>query len=631
MKAIITSCWMEAKISFTRDFLLIFIYSLAIFFEKFTDFPFQAETVESFTPVSELSMILVSCCIFLAVFCRSIFRDLDDREYYNQHPLNYQQHFIGKCIYISLVFVVISLIDFVIPLIRNIYYSSSLVTYSFSNLLDSLIFDLSSGLYMAGLLLFASLFRPFHYALLIILVSAIFYLGETWPSIKPLLPAFSIKPTSPLPYLFFVPIYWLLGMIIFNQRMVLAPKKKTSLIIKKLAWLKKIHISKWIPIAITATLVMIIFRTASEQIDVETSPFESARAELAQSVYRIKNQTSLNSEYFSFKFQKHNQWIFEELSNYADSEWKSLHKEFSIPFNEEDIYMIDVFIKASQQHQLGSTRGSFVILNADAINASANKKQTLKKTFRHELAHVLINQLSQYQFSIRTDILGGFLHEGLATLVEHNWNPNDENSIKEAALHFKTFDQTLFEILPKSGYFSQYDYRLNYTLGYVFWGEFVKLYGQQKVQYFLSTLGSYDEEENQFSGISFLFHKANLANIDLYKVFHKSRMTLESSYTKLDTPIATDTKQLKDFKAARLDKDKLLIPYQFINPANVYCLFRKKESLDIENQPLQEKDYSGRKGGLCKIPQETADEVQLIIRFKNQINFYSPWIDVPES
>lgn len=630
MKTILTSFWMEARISFTRDFLLIFLYTLTIFFEKITDFPFQIEIIEKFGPSSELSMILISCCIFLAIFCRTIFRDLDDREYYSQHPLNYRQHFFGKYIYICVIFVLISSIDLLIPLLRDIYYSSSLVAYDFSDLLDALAYDLSTGLYMAGLLLFVSLFRPFHYAFLIATVSAVFYLAQTWPYIKDWLPIFTLERSKLLPYLLYSPIFCLLGMILFEHRMTLAPKQKKAFF-KKLSWVKKAHPLKWVPTLIMLMMVGLIFRLVGNQIDLESSPFESARTEFMQSVRQIKNQTSLPSEYFSFKFQKDNQWIFEELSKYADKEWEMLHKEFSIPFKKEDQYQISVFIKASQKHQLGSTRGSFIVINAETLNASANKKSALKRTFRHELAHVLINHLSQYQFSIRRNILSSFLHEGLATLVDHNWDPNDKKLIEEAALHFKTYDQSFFEMLPKLGYFSPYDYRLNYSLGYVFWAEFVKLYGQKSVKTFLNQLGKYDEEESQFEGISFLFHKSNLAKIDLYKAFHASKLKLDASYKTFDPSIKMETKRLKHFKAARLNKNEILIPYPFTTANRVHCLFRKRGSLlDEEEAIFQQKEFSGRKGGICTLPKENMNEVQLLIRLKNELIFYSPWIAVPE-
>ncbi len=636
MKAIYTSFWMEAKVSFTRDFLLLFLFSLSIFFLTFTDFPFQIieeVTNENVGSLAIFSTLLAYLCLFLAIFCRSIFRDLENQTYFNQHPVNYQQHYLGKCFYIYFVYILISLISFAIPLLHSFYYADSLTSFNLSTLFDHLSIDLSTGFFMTGIVLFSSLFRPLHYGVLICIVSVFFYLAQSWPAISHLLPSFDEEYPAPLPFIIYAPIFWLLGMLMFEWKMVIAPKQKTSFLSGKLTWLKKLRGFKWITFTIPFILLAVIFKMAFSEVEtigLESSPYQKAKAEFMESVQQVKNQTKQQSKYFSFNFQKNNQWIYKTLSSYVDSEWEQLHKEFFIPSPKQAAYKIDVFIKTSQKHQLGSTRGAFVVLNAETINNSLDKNTTLKEVFRHELAHVIVNQLSAYHFSDRTDIMGNFFHEGLATLVDHNWNPDDTAIIQEAALHFKVFDQTLFELIPKLGNFSRYAYKLNYSLGYVFWGEFVKLYGQQKAQAFLSQLGEYADEDYQYAGINYLFYKSKLADIDLFKVFYATKQVLASSFNQLDPLIKKEALYFKNFKVARLNQQELLAPYPLQTNFN-QCLFRKKGTFSIDSSILHQKNFSERKGGVCKISKATPDEMQINIIFNNGLIFYSPWIDIPES
>lgn len=633
MKAISTSFFLEAKNCFVRDFLMVFISSLSMFFATFIDFPFQAENSEASDLASTLSLVVITWCLFLAIFCRSVTRDLDDREYFSQHPLYYRYHYIGKCIYIFLVLGIVSVMEFFILLLHALHYSSSLVALELADLVNNLWMNLCQSLFIAGVILFVSLFRPFHYALLIVIVSAVYFSFQTWPVLEPINAVFLFYSLNALPYLTSASFFCFSGMLIFERKMKLAPKTAKPFFALKARWLKKLRISLWAPTVCTFLVAgTALYVTINQnEGDDELSAWSEAVIDFKRSVRKIKNQQSAQTVYFSYQFNSNNVQIFEVLAESSDSEWKKLHEEFFITF-EEGRSVIDVFIKASQKHQLGSTRGSYVVINAAAISTAVEKKRAkLQRVLRHELAHVLINEISRYKFIANTEILGGFLHEGLATLVEHHWIPNDEVLIAEAALHYQVFDKTFYELLPQLVHYKEYDYMLNYSLGYVFWGEFVKIYGQQKVRDFLRQLGKDDVDDMHYERIWFLFHKASLANIDLYKVFHASKKTLRSAYEQLDSRYKTDTAKLADFKVTRMNEKEILIPYQFARPELIYCVFRQKNSLMTVAVRLQEKDYSGRKGGLCKITEGNQDEVQLSIHFSNGLNFYSRWIGIPDA
>lgn len=44
-----------------------------------------------------------------------------------------------------------------------------------------------------------------------------------------------------------------------------------------------------------------------------------------------------------------------------------------------------------------------------------------------------------------------------------------------------------------------------------------------------------------------------------------------------------------------------------------------------------QKDYSGRIGGLCNMPDQTVDQVQVSIGYQSGIKFGSRWTDIPEA
>ncbi len=117
---------MEARASFTRDFLVVLLISLIAFFATFTDFPFTPDEPEELTDFAELISSLLQWSILLAIFSRTLQRDLVNREYFNQHPLNYRYQYIGKCVYVFLVMSIWDLISIGLGYSHDDYYSNSL-------------------------------------------------------------------------------------------------------------------------------------------------------------------------------------------------------------------------------------------------------------------------------------------------------------------------------------------------------------------------------------------------------------------------------------------------------------------------------------------------------------------------
>ncbi|GEM_PF-2067267 len=623
IKEVGLSCWMEAKICFTRDFLVVFIIGLVLFFTTYTDFPFTPDDSEDLSDIAELAAILVQWCIVLAVFSRTVLRDMDNREYFNQHPLNYRYHFTGKCVYIFLVITIWDLIGFGIRLSHDLYYSNSLTVLNVYDTSAEFFQEIPRTIFTASFILFISLFRPLHYALIIGIESASFYAIQTWPSIESKVP---LSTEDYFPNLLWGFIFWLLGALLFEARMTEHPREIASSWGQRWKRIKQVRALRWTPVILAAATASASFSLAKNETEI--SPIEKMKAGLMDSVRHLEDQSSSNTDHFSFKYATQNQWIKEELSATSDFVWKQLHDEFSMPLRSD--LNIDVFIKASEKHMLGSTRGSFIVINAETIAASNNSKTVLQNTLRHELAHVLINQISDFQFLSRTDIFHSFLHEGLAQLVEYNWQSDDPALIREAALHYKVFDERLLNLIPELDYFDDYDYALNYSLGYVFWGEFVKIYGREKVREFLEQLGKEHDRDGYYEGAQFLFYKVDLAEVDFYKVLHATTATLGAAYEGLDDHMKLETKGLKEFKAARLSEKTLLIPYYFETAKSARCVFRRKDALTTRSVQLKPKDYSGRTGGICSIPEVDLDQVQVSVKYGNGVKFRSRWSNIPE-
>lgn len=623
MRAILSSLLLETKFGWIRNVLFIIISALLIFIEAFTDFPYTPEEHEEMSKTVRLFEILFYWIVILAIFRQCVLRDLDSREYFCQHPINYKYHFLGKCVFLCLINVLVDLLSFSIYELSEFYYGNSLGSFPVNNPTERLFAAMARSLFASGLILLIAIFRPFHFALLIGVLTGAFILIDAKPILENYIPLFANNFRASL---FWSPVLWLLGMTIFEWKMTQTPGTARFFSLQRFGWIQKLHLTKIAPWAITIISVVLAFYLNRPQH--ELSPIQKVRKELMSSIRQLRNHENMDTRNFSFKFQQEHQWIADELSTFAEQEWKQLHQEFGIRFSEES--PIDVFIKQSDEHTLGSTRGAFIIINSATISSSYNKKATLKRTFRHELAHVLINRLSDYQFVDKADILGGFFHEGLAELVERNWNANDTALTREAALHYKTYDQDLIALLPKLGRFSEYDYDLNYSLGYVFWGEFVKIYGRGKVKNFLLALEELGEEDDQYKGLPFLFHKANAAKIDLYKVFQASKLAMSTVHEELDDQMILDTQPLKNFKAVRLESNLILIPYEFQNQAHALCKFREKDSIHTSTEKIKKWSYQGRMGGLCNPPGNKEGELQLLIYFDSGIDFRSRWIDVPK-
>ncbi|POZ50132.1 hypothetical protein [Methylovulum psychrotolerans] len=625
MKAIIQSLLLETKIGLIRNLLFVVISALLVFFEAFTDFPFSphAQAQEYTSKDEQLLDILIYWILFLAIFRQCVLRDLDSRIYFAQHPLNYKSHFIGKCIFLCLIFVLVDLLVFAVRGFCGFYYSYSLGAFTLNTYTDRLVADIAGSLFSGGFILLISLFRPLHFALLIVIVIGAFVLVDAQPNSASYVPLFA---ESFRPSLFWAPVPWLLGMYLYEWKMTRTPVAIVGFVLQRYPRLQKLHLTKIVPVLITSgCLGFAIYLNWPEQ---KLSPIQKVRQELLGAIRQLRHQDSTETNYFSFKFQQEHQWIADELTPFADQEWQHLHKEFGIPFKEKP--RVEVFIKPSDEHTLGSTRGTFIIINSATTHSADDQGENLKKTFRHELTHVIINRLSDFQFIENADILGGFFHEGLAELAEHNWNTDDPVLLGEAALHYKAYDEGLMSLLPKLSQFSDYDYDVNYGLGYVFWGEFVKIYGRGKVKDFLYAVGDIDAQDGEYKGIQFLFHQANLAKIDLYKVFQASELTMANVLKGLDPQLLAQVQALKHFKATRFETDKILIPYLFESPAHALCKFRQNDSLHTQTERIVKWSYQGNTGGLCNLPKHNGDELQLLIYFDSGIVFRSRWIKMPK-
>ncbi len=623
MNAFVASIFLETKTSMTRNILFVMLCTLLFYFSTFTDFPYAQHESEDMSTRARLLGELISWIILLAVFRRTVLRDLDDRDYFSQHPINYKVHFLGKCFCVCLLLILINLIDALINQLFGVYYGNSLGSFIENDVLENLSVYLTGSLFASGFILLLALFQPWHFALLIGMIAGVFQAIDNQLIMEDQVPFLSDKFQTSLVW---APVPWLLGMFVFEWKMTRTSASAKFLSTRRLRWLKKLHIIKLG--AVVITLACLYFTIDMINDHKSNSPIKKLRNNLKASLRQLRNQESAGSRYFSFKFQKESQWLFEQLSRYADQEWQLLHKEFDMLVDEHS--KINVFIKISDEHTFGSTRGSFVVINAETINSSYDKKTTLNKTFRHELAHVLINHKSDYQFVYRKNIFGDFFHEGLAELVERNWNTNNTELIDEAALHYKIYDQDLVNLIPKLGRFSEYDYHLNYSLGYVFWSQFVKMYGREKVNDFLWILGDKLAQDREYEGLQFLYHKASIAEIDLYKVFHATKKTLDLALESIDVQVKAQTQGLKNFKATRLESHKILIPYEFQNHTRAFCKFRKKDTLQSSKEKVEPWNYQGRIGGLCNTPENNVDELQLLIYFDGNIDFRSRWIDMPK-
>lgn len=177
MKAIIHSLLLETKVGLIRNLLFVVISALLVFFEVFTDFPFipHAQAQEHTSKDEQLLDIMVYWIILLAIFRQCVLGDLDNRTYFAQHPLNYKSHFIGKCIFLCLIFIVVDLLVFAVHGFCGLYYSHSLGVFTLNTYTDRLVADIAGSLFSGGFILLISLFRPLHFALLIVIVTVLLF------------------------------------------------------------------------------------------------------------------------------------------------------------------------------------------------------------------------------------------------------------------------------------------------------------------------------------------------------------------------------------------------------------------------------------------------------------------------
>ncbi len=632
INACLSSLQWETKLSFSRDVIVVLIMGLLSYFGLFFDFPFQEQQQIPYGGLSEFIMVLIIWNILLAIFSRTITRDLDQRLFFNPFPIHYRLYVLGKCLYLFLILLLITSIEVVLRLAHQLHYGSSLIPANYHDIIEEFYTGNSENVFITGLIVFVSLFRPFHYVLIVLILSAVFYASKTWPELAYAIPTLTMEDRQFGPSLAYGFGLCAISLFLFERKMIYKPRLKSRSGKRIKQWLLELHIAKWAPVLLTLLLISASTYLVYERFD-ETgsdSAFRLAGQALSKSIQPLRNQNYTETAYFSFNNAQQDQWIADLLMPDTDWEWQQLHHEFGLDFDPER-QRIDIFIKPSQQHQLGSTRGAFIIINTDPVSQHSDTAESrIKNTFRHELTHVLINELSSNQFQIRNDILNGFLHEGLATLAENHWDNDQQVIINQAALYYGTLDQDFFELLPKIGFFSEYDYSLNYSLGYVFWSEFVKRYGRKKATRWLIQLGEPDPEDYQFSGIWYLFHKAALQDIDLYQIFYASRQILEKTYQKINPGDQQLAIQLQHLKTVRLTKQEILLPYVFKPEQLATCHFRKKNALTTQSTDVVDRDFSGTQGGVCADPGGNPEQMQVTIRLQNGLWYYSPWIEIPE-
>lgn len=622
MNAILSAFWWEARVCLARNMLFVTLSLLLVLLVVFKDFPFSPPEAEENAKEAAQLGFLIDLLLVLAIFGRSVIQDLDDRWFFAQHPLDYRLRFIGKCLFVFLLNLSVTLLSFAVHGLAEWEYGNSLGSIS-ANPSESIATEMANCLFMAGFILCIALCRPLHYALLTGFVMGAFYLADAHPGWREFMPLWSRSYQASL---LGAPLPWLLGMYIYQWQMRRSVAAGGWFGGRRGRWLSKLRLRQWAPWAVT--LACIGFAVYLNTPRNTMSPVQAARTELANSLRGFDNQGSAESRYFRFKFQHGHQAIADALAGFADQEWRRLHEEFGIDFDEAG-GKLDVFIKPSNEHQLGSTRGAFVIINADRFDAADRQALRLRKTLRHELTHVLINRQSDYRLANRKDIFAGFFHEGLAELAENNWNAADTARLQEAALNYRVYDRDLIELLPKIGWVEPYDYELNYSFGYVFWLEFAQLYGRDKIRDFLWQLGEFDDADRQYQGLQFLFHKARQADIDLYKVLQAAKTRLQQAAAGLDRRMLAETLALNNFKAAGLDGERILIPYQFPAAVGVECKFRRKDSLQSRSVAVDEWSYQGRQAGTCPRPEAQEDELQLLVGYAEGVVFRSRWIEAP--
>ncbi|MBK8816145.1 MAG: hypothetical protein IPN42_11910 [Methylococcaceae bacterium] len=626
IKAILHSCRWEFKAGTIRNCVFISIIVLLTLFGTFTDFPYSPlEKNQEGEKIGRLFNFLTMQLIILMVFRYAIFRELDDREFFNQHPIDYKSHYLGKCLFLLVMSVAGDVLAFSVYDVADYYYGNSLGTYSASSFTNKLPTHLSNSLVGAAFIFLAALCRPFHYAVLIAVLTAGFWAVDSHPEIGVYLPFFSTGYGANLiwaPFLLFFGMYW------FEWRMIRQPAKQAKFLSNtRFKRLKKLKLNRLLPITMTLVCLGLAVYVARPQPKMPTN--RQLENRLFSTLSPLYDQELIETSYFNFSFEKQNRWIAESAAEYADRTWRQLHEEFGVAFDESAT--LDVFIKASDEHALGTTRGAFIIINANTVNAADDKQSTLNATLRHELTHVLINRLSQYRLVDKNGILSSFLHEGLAQLAEHRWNVNEAHLKQEAALHYNVYGLEILELLPKLERYSEFDYDLNYSLGYVFWTEFVNTYGRHKIKDFLKALADDDPDDKNFEGVQFLFHKAALANIDLYQLLQNSKRQFVLNLAGIDQQILLQAQQLKKPKTLRLPDDTILIPYRFEKSQRIRCIFRKKDSLETRKEWAKTWIYHDYTGSLCHSAKHAKEKVQIVVFFDFGLELRSAWIDIHES
>lgn len=624
INSVVSACGWEFKAGKIRNTVFIVIILFLTFLGTFNDFPYnEPEATPESNKLGKLFNFIVGQIIIFMVFRYAIFRELDDREFFNRTPIGYKSYFLGKCLFLLIVSIAGDVFAYSIYAAADVYYGNSLETYSASRFADKLPKHASDSLFSAVFIFFAALCRPFHYAVLIAVITGLYWLVDTKPAYAGYLPFFSSAYQADLAW---TPLFLVAGMYGFEIRMRSQPSKISAnrSFRKRFRWLIRFKIGRVMAVVVTLVCFGFGIYVSIPQESLPTAGQLEKR--FFSSLTPLYNKNSLSTSSFTFSFEQQNRWIAESAEKYIDREWRRLQDEFGVSFDPADT--LDVFIKPSDDHVLGSTRGAYIVINSNTVSVSENKQKTLRATIRHELTHVLINRLSDYRLVEKERILNSFLHEGLAQLAELEWRTDENRLNREAALHYRAYDLQLIELLPKMEHYGDYDYDLNYSFGYVFWSRFVHTFGRQKIKDFLVALAKKEPDDKDFEGTQFLFHKAALAGIDLYPILEDSKRQLLADSRDIDKSVLEQVMGLKKPKVLSVEKDSVLIPYRFDKSLRVRCFFRNKDSLQTRKQWLEPWPYQWQEGGICHAPKDSKEKLQLVVYFESGLTFMSSWVEI---
>lgn len=364
-----------------------------------------------------------------------------------------------------------------------------------------------------------------------------------------------------------------------------------------------------------------LFMLANRQEAVDVPVLESIIEARNKAISAVEGQEKRISQYFTYVFHKADQAYFDQLITVSDRLYEDLCAELNV---EPSMDGIHIFIRESEDHLLGSANGKHVVLNTATL--SSEDLGEIKSTFRHELAHVIINQLADYRFEYRKDILGAFIHEGIAELIENYWQAPDDTVQDSLALTTHSYDRAFTDIVKEAGWFAPYDYGLHYSYGHLFWYEFHKQFGRESLIELIQAIGRLDDIDQGYASFNFLYLKAQDLGMNLSPVVAAVTKHLQDRLKRNDLQQYAEV--LQHIKFRQQEDGRIIIPYHFAPDIRLICEFRAKSKISSTIRSAEPMSSGTGKGYVCESPGDYY-RMALSISKTDQWWYRTPWM-LPE-